>query len=102
MSKDFVERRDCGKGSLVLIGALLLMAMATPVARSEDLPDLIINRNRLAHTLGVETHTVTRSDCAFVEGCVPHPGRRKLLRFEATIANIGNGDLDLGAPEDNP
>jgi hypothetical protein len=96
---------DCGLNfnhvsrTLLLIVAVVVGAGVTGGAQT--LPDLIVNRSRVAHSVGVESRNVTRSDCAFVEGCVSHPGRRKLLLFEATLANVGTGDLVIGSPADN-
>ena len=100
MLKAYLRRPWGCKGSLLLIVGILAVESGHHV--SGALPDLIVNRSRLAHTVGVEVRNIGRSDCAFVEGCVPQPGRRKLLVFEATLANIGAGDLVIGPPSDDP
>lgn len=39
---------------------------------------------------------VAENDCAFVEGAVGAPGWRRLLHFEATVHNVGDGVLHIG------
>jgi hypothetical protein len=58
-------------------------------------PDLIINRRMLVRSLEIQTRTFAAGECAVVEGCTV-PGERKLLLFDASIANIGSGDLVIG------
>jgi hypothetical protein len=60
-------------------------------------PDLIINRRLLARSLEVQMRTFAAGECAVVEGCTV-PGERKLLLFDASIANIGAGNLVIGNP----
>ena len=80
------------------IGSLLLWSTRASAA----LPDLIINRNLTVNTIYFETRTITASDCAFIEGCAPATGERKLLRFAIGFANVGKGDLVIGDPRDYP
>jgi hypothetical protein len=63
---------------------------------------LIINRGRLARSTEVQWRDFAAEGCAVEEGCVRDPGRRRILLFEVAFANIGRGDLVLGAPEENP
>lgn len=39
--------------------------------------------------------------CLIDRGCVGGPGRRRLLRFSTTVANVGEADLLLGSPMDS-
>lgn len=41
-------------------------------------------------------------DCAVQEACVRAPGKRKLLRFDGVIDNVGSSDLNIGDPRSNP
>ena len=100
MLKAYLRRPRGCKGSWLLV--LGILAVASGNHAWGALPDLIVNRSRVAHTVIVEMRNIVRSDCAFVEGCVPQPGRRKLLLFETTLANIGTGDLVIGPPTDDP
>lgn len=81
---------------------MALICVLAEDAHAQRLPDLIVNRNLLVRSIGTETHDFSRDDCAVVEGCVKRTGRRKILRFEVSIANIGTGDLVIGDPDDNP
>jgi lysyl oxidase len=65
-------------------------------------PDLIINRARLARSPEVRTRQFPNESCAVEEGCVRLPGARKILLFEVAFSNIGQGDLVIGSPEDQP
>jgi hypothetical protein len=48
-----------------------------------------------------ELDPLVESDrCLIERGCVGGPGRRRLLRFSTTVANVGEADLLLGSPED--
>jgi hypothetical protein len=67
-----------------------------------QLPDLIINRSRLATGVEIREQSFTASDCAVIEGCLRGSGTRRLLLFEVAFVNIGKADLVIGSPEDNP
>jgi hypothetical protein len=66
------------------------------------LPDLSVDRQRLAESWFVQSMWIDEDDCAVVEGCVLAPGRRRLLRFSTTTPNTGNADLFIGDPTGNP
>src|SRR5688572_15817415 len=71
----------------------------TSLPLTDDLPDLFaVNPSDIQITERV----VTESDCAWVEKCVGGLGKRRLLRFDQRIANIGDGDLVMGDPDDRP
>src|SRR5688572_539493 len=78
---------------------LLMLASSTALA---ELPDLIINRSRLATGVEIREQSFTASDCAVIEGCVRGSGTRRLLLFEVAFVNIGKADLVIGSPEANP
>lgn len=64
------------------------------------LPDLQLVARLMADTWVVSSETFPDNDCAVIEGCVGGPGRRLLLRFDTVTANLGAGDLHVGAPPD--
>src|SRR5215204_2609868 len=49
----------------------------------------------------IVTRTFTSTACDVLEGCVV-AGTRRLLIFDTESRNIGEGDLYLGSPVDNP
>jgi hypothetical protein len=76
--------------------ALALMAQFNLRA---GLPDLIINSNTVNPSM--VTQTFSSSDCSVAYGCVS-PGTRTLLEFTTEVWNIGDADLVLGNPTNNP
>ncbi len=68
----------------------------------DEAPDLIVDEDYLRGTIVLDE--INANDpCLINERCVGGPGRRKIVRFGTRIANIGNADLQLGAPsDDNP
>jgi hypothetical protein len=72
-------------------------------------PDIIIRREWIADDTDEPTPnllrmTLTRfrpNDPEVAEGCVRGIGFRRLLRFNFTAMNIGNGPLNLGRPDEN-
>ena len=67
-----------------------------------NLPDLTIDAGRLLTSIIFRNKVFKSSDCAVSELCVGGTGKRKLLRFDVAISNIGIADLILGDPSDNP
>jgi hypothetical protein len=61
-------------------------------------PDLQFVPEAMAGTMNVGPAVFAADDCAVVEGCVGAPGWRTLLRFATVTANLGSGDLIIGAP----
>jgi hypothetical protein len=80
---------------------LSVLVIFAASARAE-LPDLIINRSRLASSIEIKEQFFSASDCAIIEGCLRSPGNRRLLLFEVAFVNIGKDDLVIGSPHDNP
>ena len=61
-------------------------------------PDLQLVSSKMDHTLVITEDTFTAADCEVAEACVGGTGLRRLLRFDAVIANLGIGDLVMGEP----
>ena len=81
---------------------LVLLLFATVAFAQSSLPDLIIDGARLQNSIYLKTQTISRTSCAYAEGCVNGTGKRRLLKFDTAIANIGPGDLVLGSPGSHP
>lgn len=64
-------------------------------------PDVIVDQSKL-NEYHNELIDFEPSDCAVLEGCVPGPGSRMVLRFTSSTPNIGAGDLIVGSPNDHP
>ncbi|MEQ1501369.1 MAG: lysyl oxidase family protein [Myxococcota bacterium] len=64
------------------------------------LADVYVEPRRMATSIDIETRTFAPDSCEMVEGCINAPGERRLLRFDTTTPNIGEGDLYLGRPEE--
>jgi hypothetical protein len=81
--------------STLLICAAFLGGAWTCVGQ----PDLIIWGPSLHPHF--EVRTFGSNDCEVLDGCAV-PGTRRLLRFASETRNIGNADLVLGNPTNNP
>lgn len=66
------------------------------------LADLTIDADRIAKSVSVAILEFAPTSCELLEQCVGGPGKRALLRFDLVTPNIGEGDLFLGSPLDNP
>jgi hypothetical protein len=64
--------------------------------------DLTIDNDYASETFEVSVEGFDKDSCMMVEGCIDAPGDRTLLRFSLRTPNIGDGDLRLGDPFDNP
>ena len=90
-------------GNSILLRAFFALVLAYPGSRAlAALPDLIVDRPRLARTIVFEKKTFNDGDCAVVEGCVTGTGERRLMRFAVGFVNMGQGHLWLGKPENHP
>jgi hypothetical protein len=71
-----------------------------PDADLRPLPDLIVDRDRMASDLAIEIRDYAADACELdpQEDCIGGPGTRKLLRFAVETPNVGNADLVLGQP----
>jgi hypothetical protein len=99
MTRRSVELTPCGCARVCF---LIVFSILLAVHTEAVLPDLRVNRARLANTIEFRYRTFTNSSCAVAEGCVKATGRRRLLLFDCAIANVGNGDLVIGDPADRP
>jgi hypothetical protein len=70
---------------------------AEPVP-GNPLPDLVIDANTLKADLIVTTEWFGSTPCSVIEGCVSSAGKHELLRFSVSTANVGQGDLVIGDP----
>jgi hypothetical protein len=60
-------------------------------------PDLTLVAAEMDGTVRITTDVFDPAACELVEACIGAPGPRRLLRFDTVTANIGTGDLFLGA-----
>jgi hypothetical protein len=97
------DRRFATSGNPFFLSTVfVLIILSYPVTRAAAaLPDLIINRPRLARTLFIQKRTFNPDDCAVIENCISGVGERKLLLFAVGFVNIG-GNLRIGRPENHP
>jgi hypothetical protein len=65
-------------------------------------PDLMVDETMLRASAEVVERMVFPGECVLTEGCVTAAGLRRLLRFDASIGNVGLVDLHLGSPESHP
>jgi lysyl oxidase len=79
--------------------SVCLVLFASASLCSGALPDLIIWGPVMNPK--IVTRTYGSSDCSVVEGCIV-AGTRRLLIFDTESRNIGEGDLYLGSPVNNP
>jgi hypothetical protein len=64
-------------------------------------PDLISSEFWLTAGMVIDTRTFEPSSCAVHEDDI-QPGKRRLLRTSSAFANLGVGELIVGAPSDHP
>ena len=67
-----------------------------------ELPDLVVLEESLMEETYIHDLDVPETSCTLIEGCVPQPGVRRLLRFTSTILNQGQVDLNFPEPKDRP
>ena len=83
-------------------GSVVIAVLAGAASMQAALPDLRINRSMLSRSVEVAHRTFSADECAVIERCVPRAGTRRILRFDASIANVGAGDLRIGDPSSRP
>ena len=71
-------------------------------AMADRLPDLVINRERLADEILFDHVNVRPSSCSYVEQCVGGLGDRRVLRFSVEAINQGQATLTVPPPEEHP
>jgi hypothetical protein len=68
----------------------------------EPLPDLVINKDRLADEILFDRVNVRESSCSYVEQCVGGLGERRVLRFSVEAINQGQATMMVPLPEERP
>lgn len=71
-------------------------------AIDQPLPDLVVNRQRLADEILFDTINVRESSCSYVEQCVGGLGERRVLRFSVEAVNQGQATLTVQPPDERP
>lgn len=73
------------------------------VLDSEDCPspDLLMDVGALRNSISIKQETNT-DQCLINEGCMRGYGVRDVINFRTVIANVGDADYFIGAPEENP
>ncbi|MFO0590916.1 MAG: lysyl oxidase family protein [Polyangiaceae bacterium] len=100
-SDTYTCRDTCASG--VTCGFNVCCPMgSTCVDGACKMADMTIDQARMASSVSVEILEFAADSCEVVEECVGGPGKRTLLRFDLVTPNIGEGDLFLGSPTDNP
>jgi hypothetical protein len=97
IQKLFIVMRKSAALRRVVIWAGLVLACTLGETRAA-LPDLIPNTYRLKTSVEIQRRYIPAGNCAIVEGCVSRAGTRRLLLFDAGVANIGKRDLVIGDP----
>jgi hypothetical protein len=72
-------------------------------ARAQDLdgmPDLIVNRDKLANSWVIYEETFAPTSCTVIEGGFS-AGTHRTLRFTVSTPNIGTADVFIGSPLDH-
>src|SRR5262245_16212530 len=72
-----------------------------PCVDPQACPDLIPPQFWLSAGMLLDTRSFKPSSCAVHEEVIK-PGKRRLLRMNVGVANVGAGELILGAPSDHP
>lgn len=85
--------------ALLPAGAALAQLGPCAVQIGPKLPDLIVNRDKLAAQFHIEETEFPPNSCTVVEGCISGTGKRRLLRFTSNTPNIGEADLFVGDPK---
>ncbi|HVK78742.1 MAG TPA: lysyl oxidase family protein [Kofleriaceae bacterium] len=75
---------------------------ATELDGPAALPDLSLDESRMAGTVLIQEQFFAAGACELLEGCIGAAGTRRLLRFSTVSANLGEGDVRMGPPEQNP
>jgi lysyl oxidase len=77
-----------------------LVAQAKKAPNLSGVPDLQVRADMLGGQWVVRTEKLSANNCSVIEGGVA-PGDRLLVRFTVGIANIGDGDISIGNPQDH-
>ena len=88
---------------MFLLAAVFIVGFASRAeSQSGRLPDLVVDRGRVQSSVVFQVKNFTRNDCALLEGSVLATGKRALMRFDVSAANLGAADLFLGDPTQHP
>ncbi len=101
MGRDEIAAISSAQGAMVLKQDLVFSDLG-PATQSNEGYDLRVNEAAALSSAHVTEEDFKPDSCAVVEGCLAGIGRRKLLRFDGNIQNVGTGPLYLGSPENNP
>jgi hypothetical protein len=107
MMKQRKKRTSSGRQNLFLfmiLSCVLLLGHETVPMRAHhaSLPDLTVESDTLRLSIDFVRRAFRPTSCAAVEGCVSGIGTRKLMRFAVLTPNLGQTDLILGDPAENP
>lgn len=72
------------------------VASQFPIYQNGGKPDLTVDSVRLASQVEIVDRNFAADECALQEGAVGSPGNRRILLFDTTILNAGDGDLVVG------
>lgn len=97
--KQLAKARDDGGVSLSDI-TLTVSQLSIPFS-SKHGPDLRVIGSAAQSSVDFEWKLFTPSSCAIAEGCLRSSGYRRVMRFDGTLANMGDEDFILGKPEGN-
>ena len=89
------------RAALLLLGIVMVLGSVVP-SLAQGLPDLVIDEARVQSSAFFQMKNFNKNDCAWVEGLLAGLGRRALLRFDVSAANLGTADVFLGAPSAHP
>ncbi|MBL4683050.1 MAG: hypothetical protein JKY37_00560 [Nannocystaceae bacterium] len=64
--------------------------------------DMLVVQDVITDSAYTQTVTFAKDSCALEEACVTGSGPRRLLRFDTWTPNVGESDLIVGSPENNP
>ncbi len=65
-------------------------------------PDLTLEREPIVQSMYMDEVDADKDPCLVNEGCLSGLGKRKVLRFDTKIKNIGDQDFYIGKPYANP
>jgi hypothetical protein len=90
-----------GQGTLQWSGALKFTDLG-PALDTGAGPELVVNAADAQSSAHVTQEYFAPGACEVEQSCIRAPGMRTLLRFDGTIENLGDEDLVIGAPANNP
>ena len=91
------------RARLLILGTVLIGgSIVHGQGQIQALPDLVIDTPRVQSSVVFQIKNFTRNDCAWQEGSILSTGKRTLMRFDVSAANLGGADLSLGDPTLRP